>query len=123
MKVKDKEEPVNVENHIQRVKAKLLQAYEGLITDIMYYMEQLEEGENLTVDTLHAAKKNLLITQIRLPISSNVCIYCHINNEEFKGDCTYCSYGKEHGICTESYSDYHKLLKKHRELYECIKNY
>jgi len=79
----------------------------------------IEEMERVrTVEDLMRYKRNLLYIMVReLPLQATACYFCLLHGQGTeKLDCEKCEYGKLHGICFESDSDYYSILKARNEL-------
>jgi len=90
---------------------------EELNCHLELYIKEIERAE--TVEDIMRYKRSLLYIMVReLPLQATTCYFCLLyrNKETGKLDCEKCEYGKIHGICFDSDSDYQSISRKRGQL-------
>ena len=107
---------MQVNEEIRKELVKNFRRWLGVLFNRMYfYIEQIEKAK--TVEDVMRYKKELLYAYVRdMPLTADLCYFCLLYEDKELQKCDDCEYGKIHGICFDSDSDYQKVLKKRSEL-------
>jgi len=80
-------------------------------------LKQWQEEQRFDVRILMSLKKRLMLDQLEFPLQYNHCYFCNLRSlinvyKPFNHDnCSGCEYGLKHGVCSDSDSQYAKLMQ------------
>jgi len=102
--------------NISDIKSSLSQAMEGYRSELNELIEDVivDIGECKDINEIMNFKREFVLELVGtlLPFTSELCPFCIKSMDITTGvlNCKYCEYGKEHGICSSTKSDYKKLM-------------
>jgi hypothetical protein len=120
-KVEEKVEDKSFEKRKSIVLKAIFSEVDLKLSQIESAKESLNNSRN--EEEFHQAKRDLLSAFYSLGfLTRDQCIYCS-NFDSLEDTCKICTYGKKHGICTESGSSYGYLFKSISDLGEALNEY